>query len=160
MSASVAIQAKPLARTTSSGHSLINRANRSGWNGRLRRYTNEPMPYSSVSGVWLSCCSSWIQPADWLACSKSNNPVFRISCGSTRPMVERISLAVGCSLRKTPSSSISSFSSTRSHLFRIRMSHVSIWSINRSTTSRVSPSPACCPRSRSVSPEEKSCQNR
>src|SRR5690606_41565212 len=49
---------------------------RSGCNGFGRLNGRELMPYSAVSGVWFSACSSFCQPAELWASSQSRRLVF------------------------------------------------------------------------------------
>ena len=77
-----------------SNHSL----NLSAWKGNCRRYTNEEIPYSSVSGVcsaWPPSVNSLIQPADSLAFSKSKRCVFITSDKSTLAFTVLITFASG-----------------------------------------------------------------
>lgn len=92
--------------------------NRSGWKGLRERYTKLLMPYSSVSGVCLFI-SSLIQPGDCDDFSISNNPVLRMSFGSTLENVDLSNCTSGFNLRIMDSNCCAASGVTKSSLFRI-----------------------------------------
>lgn len=111
------------------------------WKGRRRLYTNDDIPYSSVSGVCDACppdSSSLIHPADSLAFSKSKRCVFKTSFKSTSEFVVLMILAVGYNALNTFSNFASSSSLIKSILLIINTSQNSTWSINKSAIERSS----------------------
>lgn len=108
-------------------HSLI------GWNGVLALYTNEWIPYSSVSGT-SSPSRIFIQPAPFAALFIEKELVQSTSLRFTSPLSALRTLADGLSAL-TASSTAPAFSAeTRSHLDKIKTSANSIWLVRSGPT--------------------------
>mmetsp|Transcript_27283 Transcript_27283/g.87632 ORF Transcript_27283/g.87632 Transcript_27283/m.87632 type:complete len:283 (-) Transcript_27283:187-1035(-) len=116
----------------------------------------DEMPYSTVSGTCWFARASRSQSGCSSALRRLKRALPSSRAGSTRLCSERITSAVGLTLCSSRSTAPSSASPSRSALFTSRTSANSICSQSRCATQRSSPSPACQPRSASVSTDPSS----
>mmetsp|Transcript_50778 Transcript_50778/g.163276 ORF Transcript_50778/g.163276 Transcript_50778/m.163276 type:complete len:380 (-) Transcript_50778:71-1210(-) len=157
----VASHAIPLSRSSRASGPARGRTHsaawrRAGWKGRLARKMKDEMPYSTVSGTCWCARASRSQSGCSSAFRRLKRALPSSRAGSTRLCSERITSAVGLTLCSSRSTAPSSASPSKSALFTNRTSANSICSQSRCATQRSSPSPACQPRSASVSTEPSS----